>query len=182
MTRVDRAASVREAMRRVVAERGLHGASMSAIASEADVATGTAYVHYASKEELLFAAYLELKAELGVAAARALPARGAAEDRFAALWQAVYAFVAADPTRARFLVQLDASPLAAEAHARAMAVDGDPLMAAAADLGEHLVALPLEVIYDLAIAPAVRVVASGTRLTARQRAALADACWRSISR
>ena len=55
-------------------------------------------------------------------------------------------------------------------------------MAAAADLGEHLVRLPLDVIYDLAIAPAVRVVANGTRLTRRQRADLADACWRAISR
>ena len=69
---VDRAALVRDALRRVVAERGFHGASMSAVAKAAGVATGTAYVHYESKDELVIAAYLELKQQLGLIAAAAI--------------------------------------------------------------------------------------------------------------
>ena len=38
---IDRAAAVRSAMRALVARNGFHGASMSAVASEAGVATGT---------------------------------------------------------------------------------------------------------------------------------------------
>jgi AcrR family transcriptional regulator len=54
---VDRAAAVRGAVRTLVARNGFHGASMSAVASQAGVATGTAYTHYASKDELVLAAY-----------------------------------------------------------------------------------------------------------------------------
>jgi AcrR family transcriptional regulator len=43
--KADRAAAVRAALRTLVAERGFHGASMGAVAREAGVATGTAYVH-----------------------------------------------------------------------------------------------------------------------------------------
>ena len=63
---VDRAAAVRGALRMLVARDGFHGASMSAVASEAGVATGTAYTHYASKDELVLAAYREAKAQLAV--------------------------------------------------------------------------------------------------------------------
>jgi len=35
---------------------GFHGASMGAVAREAGVATGTAYTHYASKDDLVLAA------------------------------------------------------------------------------------------------------------------------------
>ena len=58
----DKAAAVRSALRRLVAERGLHGTAMAAVAAEAGVATGTTYVHYRSKDDRLVAAYLELKA------------------------------------------------------------------------------------------------------------------------
>jgi AcrR family transcriptional regulator len=41
-TAVDRAGAVRRAMCTLVARHGFHGASMSAVANEAGVATGTA--------------------------------------------------------------------------------------------------------------------------------------------
>jgi AcrR family transcriptional regulator len=57
----DRAAAVRAAVRTLVARKGFHGASMSAVAREAGVATGTAYTHYASKDELVLDAYCETR-------------------------------------------------------------------------------------------------------------------------
>lgn len=57
MTTFDRPAAIRRALRDLVAGRGFRGASMSAIAESAGVATGTAYVHYASKKELVLATY-----------------------------------------------------------------------------------------------------------------------------
>ncbi len=67
---IDCTAALRQALRTLVARHGLHGASMSAIAKEAGVAQGTAYVHYESKEQLLVAAYLELKREMGTSGVR----------------------------------------------------------------------------------------------------------------
>ena len=63
----------------VVGEHGIAGLSMEAVARRAGVATGTLYVYHASKEALLDAAYLAVKAELAAAVFReaALPVRPA---------------------------------------------------------------------------------------------------------
>jgi hypothetical protein len=42
--------------------------------------------------------------------------------------------------------------------------------------------VPLEVIYELGLSPAVRLAAAGTELTAPQLDQIADACWRAVSR
>src|SRR5215218_6127000 len=58
------AASKREAILdatlRLVARTGLHNTPISAIAREAGVAVGTAYLYFASKDELINELYLEL--------------------------------------------------------------------------------------------------------------------------
>jgi AcrR family transcriptional regulator len=179
---VDRAAAVRSALRTLVARNGFHGASMSAVAGEARVATGTAYTHYASKDELVLAAYCEAKAQLAVAATAGLDA-GAEEDaRFRSVWLAAYRHMKANPDHARFLLQVDCSPYRGAARQAAIAT-GDPLaaQAAAPDIAARLLPLPLEVIYELGLSPAVRLAADGTELTDEQLNEIARACWRAIS-
>ena len=180
---IDRPAAIRRAVRTVVARKGFHGASMSDVAREAGVAVGTAYVHYPSKEELLFATYLEVKRELGAAATARVDSDRPAEERFVQLWCGVYEHLADDPDRAAFLVQFDASPWAAEGHERAMQVADDPLVAEAArpDLAGRLVDLPPLVLYDLALGPAVRAAASREPLDPARQAILARACWRAVT-
>jgi AcrR family transcriptional regulator len=170
-------------MRTVVAERGFHGASMGAVAAEAAVAAGTAYVHYESKDELVFATYLEVKRDLGSAALAGVEAVDPVADRFGRVWHNVYEHLRAEPERARFLAQVDASPYAEEAHARAMADLHDPLVAFAAepDVASALAPLPFLVLWDLAIGPAVRVVARDGHLEDVAVEALAAACWRAVT-
>jgi AcrR family transcriptional regulator len=181
---LDRAAAVRRALRALVAERGFHGASMSAVAAEAGVATGTAYTHYASKDELVLAAYLETKAELAAASTAALDAAAGPAERFRGIWMAAYRHLAANRDHARFLLQVDFSPYSARAHAAALAGDGDPLLEQAAmpDIAAQLLPLPLEVLYELGLGPAVRLAAAETELDEGTLGAVADACWRAISR
>jgi AcrR family transcriptional regulator len=182
-TGVDRAAAVRVALRRLVARRGFHGASMSAVAAEAGVATGTAYVHYRSKDDLVIAAYVEVKRDLGHAAVAGLDPDRPVPEQFRSLWRAVHDHLAADRDRARFLVQVEASPYVAQAHAAALEAPDDPLLAAIAGsaLGRRLAPLPLTVLYDLGIGPAVRLAASSTVLPPTELDAVAEACWRAIS-
>jgi AcrR family transcriptional regulator len=182
--RPDRAAAVRAALRRLVAAHGFHGASMSAVAREAGVATGTAYVHYASKEELILAAYLESKLRLGEAAAAAVDGEAPPEARFQALWIGAYRHLAADSEQARFLIQVDGSPYAEAAHAGALERDNDPLVdvAEAPDMASLLLPLPLDVLYELGMAPAVRLAAREADLRPDQLELVATACWRAISR
>jgi TetR/AcrR family transcriptional repressor of multidrug resistance operon len=180
---MDRAREVRVALRRLVADGGFHGASMGAVAKEAGVGTGTAYVHYASKDDLVVAAYLETKRELGLAAIRHVDPDAGPHERFISLWLAVHAHFTTHAQDARFLVQVEHSPYMANAHDGALAAEDDPLIAAATapDLVPLLAPLPMPVLWELGIAPAVRLAAAGTALTRRQLTATAEACWRAIT-
>lgn len=183
VTGVDRAAAVREALRRLVAQRGFHGASMSAIAAEAGVATGTAYTHYGSKDEVVLATYLETKAELGAAATAEVNPEAAAPELFRALWLGSYRHLAANPDHALFLLQVDSSPYREPAH-EALAREGDPVLELAARPGfaDLLLPLPLGALYELCLAPAVRLAATGENLSEAELETVADACWRAVSR
>ncbi len=179
---VDRAAAVRGALRTLVARNGVHGSSMSAGAREAGVATGTAYTHYTSKDDLVLAAYRETKAQLAAAAMAGPGAAAEPAARFRGIWLATYRHLKANPDHARFLLQVDHSPYRGTAHQAAMA-GGDPLVAQAAvpDVAARLLPLPLEVIYELGLSPAVRLAAGGAELTDDQLNEIAGACWRAIS-
>lgn len=178
---VDRPAQVRRAVVELVAERGLHGASMAAIAQRAGVATGTAYVHYRSKEDLVIAAYTEVKAGVAEAALEALDPARPPDEQFRLVWHGIRRVLVADPMIARFLVQIDASPLAASAHAAAMD-DHEMLSAFSASFREALVDLPVAVLYDLSLGPIVRVVAAGEALGDTEVELLAASCWKAITR
>ncbi len=180
---VDRPARIRRALRSLVAERGFHGASMQAVAKAAGVAAGTAYVHYGSKDELVIDAYRELKAELSAAAVDGIDLALAPPQRFLAIWGNIHRFLAAEPDRARFLLQVDVSPYASTAHeAYVERHPEDPLGQAVEDVADLLVDLPPLVLFDLAVGPAIRLVATGVELDAEALDRLARSCWRAVSR
>ena len=180
--RIDRAALVRAALRELVAVQGLHGTSMSAVAAQAGVATGTAYVHYRSKDELVMAAYREAKLELGHAATAQAAPDATPAQRFEQLWLGMHAYLVKSPTRARFLTQIESSPYALRYHASYDGA-GDPLIEAALqpDMASLLLPLPLEVLFDLGLAPAIRLVSSDVNLDEPALRTVARACWRAIS-
>ena len=156
---------------------------MGAVAKAAGVATGTAYVHYESKEELVFATYLELKAELGAAVVADYDERAEPAERWHHILTAAYEHLAKEPERARFLTQLEESPYYEEAHARLIQA-GDPLLAIATapDLGDLLVPLPTEVIYALSLGVAVRLIAAGIQLKTAELELLVAATWRAVTK
>jgi AcrR family transcriptional regulator len=167
----------------LVARHGFHGASMSAVANEAGVGTGTAYVHYESKDALVLATYLEIKRDLGVAAQLGIDRSAPPAERFRQMWFAIYRHLIAEPDRARYLVQVDSSPYANRAHALALSIEDDPIMeeATATDMATWLTPLPLVVLYDLAIGPAVRLAANGIVLDETTLGAVAVAAWRAVT-
>lgn len=180
-TGLDRPAAIRRALRTVVAERGFHGASMAAIAGEAGVATGTAYVHYGSKDDLVLAAYLEAKTDLGLAAIEAIDDPDDLRTRFVQLWLGAHDHLATRPADARFLLQVDASPYRERARGE-LALHGDPLTEDVTTSGmrARFVDLPDEVLHDLGLGPAVRLAATGS-LPRRDLPAVAGACWAAVT-
>lgn len=180
---MDRPAAIRRALRDLVAERGFHGASMGAVAKEAGVAAGTAYVHYESKDELVFATYLEIKAELGAAVLGEYDATATPFEQWSHILKAANAFLSEEPERARFLSQLEESPYYEEAHARLIAA-GDPLaeVAQSDDFRALIVDLPSQVIYALSFGVAVRLIAAGVQLKDEELDTLVAATWRAVTR
>lgn len=164
----------------LVAERGIHGTSMSQVAERAGVATGTAYVHYGSKDELLIAAFLDAKAQVGEAATLDLDLSAPPQETFSRLWRRLYEYLRDDLHLARFLTQIDESPLRARAH-EALGED-DPLVRLGEEMADHLVDLPVEIIYELGLAPAARLAASDISLGDDEVDMVVDSCWRAIHR
>jgi len=179
---IDRPAAIRRALRDLVAEHGFHGASMSAVARAAGVATGTAYVHYASKADLVHATYLEIKRDLSVAVLASLDRNAAPKHRHAHIWRAIYLYLQEEPERARFLTQLEESPYFESAY-RMLQEQGDPIIEEATrpDLLALLIPLPMEVIYSLSLGAAIRLVSSGAALSEDEIDTLIAASWRAIT-
>ncbi len=155
---------------------------MSAIARAAGVATGTAYTHYESKDAIVLAAYVEAKAQLAAAALEAVDERARAAERFRAIWLGAYRYLAANAEHARFLLQVDDSPYRAGAHDAVNPNDAFVAEASAPDMLAELLPLPLEILYELGIAPAVRLAAAGIDLRGAELDAVAAACWRAVTR
>ena len=155
---------------------------MSAVAERAGVATGTAYVHYEDKDDLLIDTYAEIKAELSAAALEGLDPQASLEDQFLHVWHNHYRHLEADPARARYIVQMESSPYADAAHRRAMERQG-ALSAAASEMMAHTVDLPLLVVWDLGFGPATRLAANPDRVLDEARLdTLARACLRAVKR
>ena len=156
---------------------------MSAVADHAGVAAGTAYVHYDSKDELIVATYVEIKADLSAAAVVGLDASASPDEQFLHLWHNAYRHLAGDPARARYLVQVESSPYAHEAHEQVMRRKEDPLGEVSAGMAGYVVDLPALVVWDLGFGPAIRVVADPDRaLDEDQLDRLARACLRAVKR
>jgi TetR/AcrR family transcriptional repressor of multidrug resistance operon len=180
---IDRPAAIRTALRDLVAERGFHGASMSAVAKAAGVATGTAYVHYESKEELVYATYLEIKAGLSAAVLADFDDGAGPFEAWRHILTTAYDFLVDEPESARFLTQLEESPYYEEADSRLQRA-GDPLyeIAGGEEFATLLIPLPYEVIYALSFGVAVRLIAAGVRLKPEEIDQLVEATWRAITK
>ena len=178
-TSIDRAALVRRAVVELVAERGIHGTSMSQVAERAGVATGTAYVHYESKEDLLIAAFVDAKQRLGRAGIEGIGLDEEPRAVFEAVWRQIHRHLEENPGVARFLVQLEASPLRRRAHE---ALPGnDPLTRIAEGMAVEFIDLPPQILYDLALAPAVRLVAGDIGIGPEHLATMISSCWRAVT-
>jgi AcrR family transcriptional regulator len=147
------------------------------VAKQAGVAAGTAHVHYESKDELVYATYLEIKRELSEAVLPNVDLDAPRRQRFIQPWTGIYRHYRQEPARAGFLAQLEASPFSEEA-SRRLEQSGAPLLEQATR--SVLIELPMEVISALTLGVAVRLVAAGIDLSDPQIESVAESCWRTV--
>ena len=73
----------------LVEQTGLSGLTMPAIARSAGVATGTLYVYYASKDELLTALYEQAKTTLTARVLQGVDPQAPFRTRFQQMWRSL---------------------------------------------------------------------------------------------
>jgi AcrR family transcriptional regulator len=96
----------------LVARDGMAAATTAAIAQQAGFAEGTLYRHFDSKDELLIAAYRQMKGSIFLEAARGVDRRLPPGERLKQTWLAIYGAYRTDLNAFRFGERFKESPLA----------------------------------------------------------------------
>jgi len=95
----------------MVAQNGIQATPMSLIAKSAEVATGTIYHHFKSKEEILNEAYLEKKKDFQQIIEKSLSGEKPVELRFKSIWMGIYEYYIQQPLVFRFTQQTSSTPI-----------------------------------------------------------------------
>jgi len=128
----DKRSAILAAATRVISQQGL-SAPTALIAKEADIATGSLFTYFATKEALFNQLYLELKQGMVTAALEGLPVRAGVRGRFFHAWSNWMHWAVSHPDHRRVLAQLGVSDEITAATRAA----GHQAMAGLADLMEQ---------------------------------------------
>jgi AcrR family transcriptional regulator len=170
----------------LVAREGMAAATTAAIAQKAGFAEGTLYRHFESKDDLLIAAYREMKASIFLEAARGVDPGQPAPERLKQTWLAIYAAYRADLDAFRFSERFKESPLAEREGgevSRTIIAMFSELLAEGVAAGQFK-NLPVELLIALCVAPIyflLRTEINHRRWTDGELRAAADAIldsWR----
>jgi len=94
----------------LITELGFHATPMSSIIKKSNVAAGTIYYHFKSKEELIDTLYSDLKEEMGKAIIQNLNQDHSYKEKFFLLWNNLYSFFTDNPKKFEFLEDYANSP------------------------------------------------------------------------
>lgn len=96
---------------KLIAENGLNGCPMSMIGREADVATGTIYHYFKSKEEIINEIYLNKKKDFKKILDKYEDERLSIEQKFVLIWTDFYTYFTENPLIFTFTQQISFSPI-----------------------------------------------------------------------
>jgi AcrR family transcriptional regulator len=97
----------------LIQSNGLQSASMADISAKSNVAVGTIYHHFESREALIEALRTQLADQLAEALAAGLAGKGSLKDKVMGLWNNAHAFFVKNPLAASFLDQYSSSAIGA---------------------------------------------------------------------
>jgi AcrR family transcriptional regulator len=105
----DKRNAILDAATRLFAERGLAGAPTSEISRRADVAEGTLFTYFRTKDDLINSLYREIKLELADAMMSDFPRRKNVRTRLRHVWDRYVKWGVANPEQRKVLAQLQVS-------------------------------------------------------------------------
>jgi AcrR family transcriptional regulator len=106
--------AILETTLQLITENGFHNAPMSLIAKRADVAAGTIYHHFESKEQIINALYALEKEKMGLALLQGIEQNGTYKKQFFQFWENLYTHFVKNPASFLFLEQYANSPFVAQ--------------------------------------------------------------------
>ena len=101
--RPDRRESILDAALACFVERGFYGTAIPEIAQRANIAAGTIYHYFDSKEALVNALYRMWKGAISQRVFTAFPQSAPVRIQFQVMWQEIVAFARANPTAFAFI-------------------------------------------------------------------------------
>lgn len=180
----DKKEAILETMLDLVAERGFHDAPMSLLAKRSGASPGVIYHYFPSKDALIEAVYLRVKAVKREALLRGYSQGMTPREGFIKLAQNTYRFYRKHLREVRFLGQFESSPywLACGNH------EDDPAVEAAIlswfrprKKGGVLKDLPQEAIDSLTIGLAARLAQAPKEFPAATIRKIAEAVWTALA-
>jgi TetR/AcrR family transcriptional regulator, repressor of fatR-cypB operon len=101
--RADRRESIMDAALACFVERGFHGTAIPQIAEKADIAAGTIYHYFDSKEALVNALYRTWKGVVAQRVFAAFPQAAPVREQFRVMWHEIVAFATSAPQAFAFI-------------------------------------------------------------------------------
>ena len=183
----DKRERILAAAAKLIVQNGLH-CSMSAIADEAGVATGSLYNYFDSKEDLVRGVYGRIAADMTERLAQPHAPDLAHEAQIQAYIADYIDFIWEDALRARLFDYLDNTPLITLEEAKAIFgpfVDHATVMLEEAQLAGAVIDMPVRLMASF-VRGAIRNTLKRRRtdlapLTALERSQIANMCWQSIA-
>jgi AcrR family transcriptional regulator len=106
----DKKHAIFESTLELIREHGFHGAPMSLVAKNANVAAGTIYHYFESKEKLICELYEYNRERVLAVIAEAVKDDGSFRDKFFRIWNSLYLFYVQKPNVLIFFEQFVNSP------------------------------------------------------------------------
>ena len=174
----------------LVAENGFHGTPMAAVADRADVAAGTIYRYFESKDALIVETYLFLEKALNDVITDGYPAGGTVRERYLHVGRALARYLVDSPREFRFLEQFRNSPYGASRRREILLGKADSnLVLELFEEGRRegvVKDLPVPVLMALAFGPLMQICRDATlglvTLDDRLLAGSVEACWDAVRR
>lgn len=176
-----------EAALTLFSDHGFHGTSMAKLAKQADLPVGTIYRHFAGKEELIHALYLDMKTERYDAMLKGYSDGLSVRERFDLIWINTYDYCLNHPRQFTFTEQYAFSPFLKDASAAIHAVAPPELARFFEDGYSEGLFKPLSpsILFALTSGPlnalVRRVTAGLTTLTKHDLDSVRGACWDAIA-
>jgi len=182
----DKRAAILDAALSLITSNGFHGTSMKMIAEKAKIATGTIYVHFVDKEEMIINLYKKIGQEINAIISERLINNDSLHQKFISIWTAILKLYIIDPRKPEFITQYAYSPYITTTQGKSINKLFGPIESFFEEAKKEGVIknMPFEALIALSHSP----IASFVRMAKYEKIQLADlevknysqACWDAI--